>query len=119
RKHRRDRRIVALRMPHCERCAGCARGGDELLRLVEGSRHWLLQQDRDAALEKRQRHITMLRGRHRDRDGIHLADDVAVIRPRRPLTSSVPSIASTATTALCFTAIVCPISSAAIASAMR
>ena len=39
--------------------------------------------------------------------------------PARPITSSVPSIASTATTALCFTAIVWPMSSAAIASAMR
>jgi hypothetical protein len=39
--------------------------------------------------------------------------------PARPMTSSVPSIASTATTAWCFTAIVCPMSSAAIASAIR
>ena len=39
--------------------------------------------------------------------------------PARPITSSVPSIASTATTALSFTAIVWPMSSAAMASAMR
>ncbi len=39
--------------------------------------------------------------------------------PARPITSSVPSIASTATTALCLTAIVWPMSSAAMASAIR
>jgi len=38
--------------------------------------------------------------------------------PAREIVSSVPSIASTATTALCLTAIVCPMSSAAMASAI-
>ena len=38
---------------------------------------------------------------------------------RGAMTSSVPSIASTATTAWCFTAIVCPMSRPAMASAMR
>ena len=62
--------------------AGRGGRGDQLVGLGERSRHRLLDEDRHARLEKRQRDVAMQLGRHRNRHGVDLAEQLARVEQR-------------------------------------
>ena len=81
--HGGDGRVVALRLAHGKRRAGRARGGDQLVSLGQRPRHRFLDQNRRAALEKRQRDVPVKLGGDRNGDGVHPAHDLAEVSVRR------------------------------------
>jgi len=69
-------------MPDSQCCPTRSRGGQQVVGLRERPRHRLFDQDPDSPLQKRQGHIPVPLGRHRDGDGIDPVEDLPEVGQR-------------------------------------
>ena len=75
-----DCRIEALGVAHRQQRARAGRRRDQVVRFGDRAGHGLLDQHRDPATEKRQRHLVVQFGGNGKRDGIHAAEHVTIVR---------------------------------------
>jgi hypothetical protein len=79
RPRRGQRRVESLRLPHGQHDAGSGGGIDQLVGLVQRSRHRFFDQDRHPRAQERQRDLAVQIGRHGDGHGIDRADQLVKV----------------------------------------